>query len=167
MVQNSTDVTKKPTINGNTEQSEDCQMEEKKSKSETEKPQAPAHFKVVSIKPGFDFAVCCSNIDSPSDFWCQPQNKVPALEELMDKIQRYCSTHTVTLQSDESCCLAKLPHDGRWYRAFITQKQKRRARVILVDYGCTIQVEGHNLQAIIPEYADCVAHYPPIRYTML
>ncbi|XP_070782462.1 tudor domain-containing protein 15 [Enoplosus armatus] len=161
MVQNNTDVTEKikcprysvtSDISGNTEQLEDCEEEEKTCKSEIEKAQAPANFKALSFKPGCEFAVCCSYVSSPSDFWCQPLDKVPALEELMDKVQQYYSTHTVPLQSGDSCCVARSPQDGRWYRASITEKQKGHARVLLVDYGCTIQIKEHNLQAIMPEY---------------
>ncbi|XP_044024881.1 tudor domain-containing protein 15 [Siniperca chuatsi] len=161
VVQNNTDVTEKTRclrysvtsdINGNTEQLEDCEEKEKTCKNEMEKAQAPANFRVLRIKPGCEFAVCCSYISSPSDFWCQPLDKVPAMEELMDKVQQYYSTHTVPLQSGDSCCVAKSPQDGRWYRAFIKERQRGHARVMLVDYGYTIQIKEHNLQAIMPEY---------------
>uniref|UniRef100_A0A671V508 Tudor domain containing 15 n=1 Tax=Sparus aurata TaxID=8175 RepID=A0A671V508_SPAAU len=133
-------------------QLKDYEEEDKTCKTETERAKAPAHFKVLNTKPGFEFAVHCSYINSPSDFWCQPLDKVPALEELMDKVQQYYTTHTVPLKLGDLCCVAKSPQDGRWYRAFITEKQKGHARVILLDYGYTIQVQDHNLQAIMPEY---------------
>uniref|UniRef100_A0A671V468 Tudor domain containing 15 n=1 Tax=Sparus aurata TaxID=8175 RepID=A0A671V468_SPAAU len=134
------------------EEVQDYEEEDKTCKTETERAKAPAHFKVLNTKPGFEFAVHCSYINSPSDFWCQPLDKVPALEELMDKVQQYYTTHTVPLKLGDLCCVAKSPQDGRWYRAFITEKQKGHARVILLDYGYTIQVQDHNLQAIMPEY---------------
>lgn len=159
VMQNNTNVTRCPNysvtsdIIGKTEQLEDCEEEEKtKCKNETEKAQVPPHFKALSIKPGFEFAVCCSYINSPSDFWCRNLDKAPALEELMDKVQQYYSTHTVALQSGDSCCVAKSPQDGRWYRAFITEKQKGHAKVMLVDYGFTIQIKEHSLQGIMLEY---------------
>ncbi|XP_054474929.1 tudor domain-containing protein 15 [Anoplopoma fimbria] len=161
VVQNNTDLTEKTRcprygvtsdINGNTEQLNDCEKEEKTCKIRTEKAQAPAGFKALSIKPGCNFAVVCSCIKSPSDIWCQRLDKLPALEELMDKVHQYYSTHTVPLQSGDPCCVAKSPQDGRWYRAFITEKQKSYAKVMMVDYGFTIQIDEHNLQAIMPEY---------------
>lgn len=161
LVQVNTDVTDKTRctrysvtsdINRKTEQLKDYEEEDKTCKTETERAKAPAHFKVLNTKPGFEFAVRCSYINSPSDFWCQPLDKVPALEELMDKVQQYYTTHTVPLKLGDLCCVAKSPQDGRWYRAFITEKQKGHARVILLDYGYTIQVQDHNLQAIMPEY---------------
>ncbi|XP_041815346.1 tudor domain-containing protein 15 [Chelmon rostratus] len=162
VVLNSTDATEKTRgpryivtsdINGTTEQLEDCEDKEKTcNENETVKAHAPVHLRAVSTKPGCELAVCCSYMNSPSDFWCQPLDKVPALEELMDKLQLYYSTHTVTLQSGDSCCVAKSPQDGRWYRAFITEKQKGHAKVMLVDYGHTIQIKEHNLQALMPEY---------------
>ncbi len=162
-VQNTTDlpVTEKtrcprhnvtPDIDQNTEQSDDCKKDEKTCKNEIKKAHTSASFKALNIKPGCEFAVCCSYINSPSDLWCQPLDKVSALEELMNKIQLFYSTHKIPLQSGASCCVAKSPQDGRWYRAFITDKQKDHARVMLIDYGCTIQIKKQNLQAILPEY---------------
>ncbi len=141
-----------PDINGSTEQVDDCEEKKKVCKNDTQKAQAPASFKALTIKPGCDFAVCCSYISSPSDFWCQLLDKVPALEELMDKIQQYYSTHSVPLKSGDSCCVAMSPQDGRWYRALVTEKQKDHAIVMLVDWGCTNQIKEHNLQAIMPEH---------------
>uniref|UniRef100_A0A665V482 Si:dkeyp-93d12.1 n=1 Tax=Echeneis naucrates TaxID=173247 RepID=A0A665V482_ECHNA len=111
-------------------------------------------FEALSIKPGCEFAVHCSCINSPSDFWCQRQDRVQALEELMDKIQQFYSTNTVPLQPGTSCCVAKSPEDGKWYRASIIAKQKSDARVILVDYGFIFNVKDHNLQSITPEYVN-------------
>ncbi|KAM6906308.1 tudor domain-containing protein 15 [Lycodopsis pacificus] len=158
VVPNHTDLTEKTRcprygvtsdLNGNTEQLHNCEKEEK-----TEKAQAPASFKALSIKPGCNFAVNCSYIKSPSDIWCQPLEKHPALEELMDELDQYYSTHTVPIQSGDSCCVAKSPQDGRWYRAFITDKRNSYVRVMLVDYGFTIQINEHNLQAIMPGYVS-------------
>uniref|UniRef100_A0A3Q1EJ73 Tudor domain containing 15 n=1 Tax=Acanthochromis polyacanthus TaxID=80966 RepID=A0A3Q1EJ73_9TELE len=141
-------------IGGKTEQREDYEEGEKSCKSKTEKALAPVSFQALNIKPGFEFAVRCSHINSPSDFWCQPLDKVPAFEELMDKVQHYYSTHTAPLQSGDSCCVAKSPQDGRWYRAFIIEKQRGQAKIMLVDNGCTVQVSENNLQAIMPEYVS-------------
>ncbi|XP_068564608.1 tudor domain-containing protein 15 [Cebidichthys violaceus] len=163
VMQNNTDLTEKTRcprygltsdINGNTEQLNDCEKEEKTCRIQTEKAQAPASFKALSIKSGCNFAVNCSYIKSPSDIWCQFLEKLPALEELMDELYQYYSTHTVPLQSGDSCCVAKSPQDGRWYRAFITEKQNSCVRVMLVDYGFTIQIKEHNLQAIMPGYVS-------------
>uniref|UniRef100_A0A3Q1C890 Tudor domain-containing protein n=1 Tax=Amphiprion ocellaris TaxID=80972 RepID=A0A3Q1C890_AMPOC len=141
-------------ISGNIEQWKDCEEEEKSCNKKAEKAQAPASFKALIIKPGFEFAVRCSYISSPSDFWCQPLDMVPAFEELMDGIQHYYSTCTTPLQSGDSCCVAKSPQDGRWYRAFVIEKQRGQAKIMLVDNGCTVQVSANNLQAIMPEYVS-------------
>ncbi|XP_068610187.1 tudor domain-containing protein 15 [Brachionichthys hirsutus] len=158
-MQNDTDMTEKTSCqsvtsdtNGNTAQLVLCDEEEENPKDETEMAKAPPCFKVQNIKPGFEFAVCCSDINTPSDFWCQPVDGVPALEDLMNKLQEYYSTHTVPLQSEDLCCVAKSSQDGRWYRAFITEKESGHAKVILVDYGCAIQIKDDSLQAIMPEY---------------
>uniref|UniRef100_A0A8C2WN05 Tudor domain containing 15 n=1 Tax=Cyclopterus lumpus TaxID=8103 RepID=A0A8C2WN05_CYCLU len=141
----------KSDINGYTEQLH-CEKVGKTCKIETEKVQAPASFKALNIKPGCNLAVICSYIKSPSEFWCQPLDKHLALKELMDELQQYYSTHSVPLNSRGSCCIAKSPQDGRWYRAFVIEIQKSHARVMLVDYGFTIQIKEQNLEAIMPEY---------------
>ncbi|XP_030576811.1 tudor domain-containing protein 15 [Archocentrus centrarchus] len=139
-------------ISGDKGQWKDSKEGEKACKNEPEKSPALSSIKALSIKPGCEFAVHCSYISSPSDLWCQPQDMFPALEELMDKIQKYYSAHRVPLQSGDSCCIAKSPHDERWYRALITEKQKDHATVMLVDCGRTIQVREHSLQAMMPEF---------------
>uniref|UniRef100_A0A673C4P4 Si:dkeyp-93d12.1 n=1 Tax=Sphaeramia orbicularis TaxID=375764 RepID=A0A673C4P4_9TELE len=139
-------------ISGNTEQWEDCKKEQQTRKNEAEKPKASAGFRALTIKPGYEFAVCCSYINSPYDFWCQPLDKAPALKALMTEIQAYYSTFTIALQPGVLCCVVKSPQDGRWYRAFITEIQQSHARVMLVDYGFTIQVEHNSVQSILPEY---------------
>ncbi|XP_063350732.1 tudor domain-containing protein 15 [Pelmatolapia mariae] len=158
LAQKRTEKTRCPQSNVKTNITEDkgqwqhCKEEEKASNNEPEKGQPLASIKPLNIKPGCELTVHCSYISSPSDFWCQPQDMVPALEELMDKIQQYYSTHWVPLESGDSCCIAKSPQDGRWYRALITAKQRSNATVTLVDYGNTVQVSEHILQAIMPEF---------------
>ncbi|KAM8832527.1 tudor domain-containing protein 15 [Spinachia spinachia] len=139
-------------IRRNTEQPNDCEKKEKTCNSQTENTEALARFKALSIKPGCNIAVNCSYVKTPSEIWCQPQDNLPALKELMDKVYQYYSTHTVPVPSGYLCCVAKSPQDGRWYRAFIADKQNGYASVMLVDYGFTIQIKEYNLQAIIPEY---------------
>uniref|UniRef100_A0A3Q3GIH1 Tudor domain containing 15 n=1 Tax=Kryptolebias marmoratus TaxID=37003 RepID=A0A3Q3GIH1_KRYMA len=135
---------------GKSEQRDDRKEEEKACKNETEK--VKVSFRALSIKPGFDLSVRCSGIGSPSDFWCQPLDNVPALDKLMEDIQLYYSVRTAPLQPGDSCCVAKSPQDGKWYRGFVVGKQKGMATVMLVDYGSIIQVREHHLQAIMPGY---------------
>ncbi|XP_068199378.1 tudor domain-containing protein 15 [Antennarius striatus] len=152
LMQNNTDVTSH--INGNIKQLKFCDDEEENHMDETQMAQALPCFKLQNIKPGFEFAVCCSDINTPSDFWCQPLDGVPALEDLMDKVQQYYSTHTVPLQSEDLCCVAQSPQDGKWYRAVIMEKERDHTKVILVDYGHTIHIKDSRLQAIMPEYVN-------------
>lgn len=117
-----------------------------------------AGFKALNFKPGSEFAVCCTHITSPSDFWCQPVAKIPALEELMDRVEQYYTTHTMPFQLGDSCCVAKSPVDGKWYRGFITGQQNGHIKVMLVDYGFTVQITHHNLQKILPEFLELGEH---------
>ncbi|XP_034555602.1 tudor domain-containing protein 15 [Notolabrus celidotus] len=136
-------------MNGCNTQWEDC--EEDISKKETEQPKTLVSFKALSINPGCDFAVRCTNISSPTDFWCQPQDTFQDLERMMDEAQKYYSAHRVPIKSEDSCCVAKSTRDGRFYRAILRGKQNMHSKVILVDYGHSIITKDHNLQAVIPE----------------
>ncbi|XP_076024098.1 tudor domain-containing protein 15 [Genypterus blacodes] len=117
-----------------------------------------AGFKALRFKPGCEFAVHCSHITSVSDFWCQPINKLPALEALMDRVQQYYTTHTIPFQLGDSCCVAKSPIDGKWYRGFISEQENGHVEVMLVDYGPTVQITHHNLQKILPEFLEQGEH---------
>lgn len=165
-------LTPSKTYSGNTEQWEDCKLNnEKVTKGKTEipqdmphyatqekneilKPQAPATFKALKFKPGSEIPARCFHVSTPSDFWCQLPSNVPVLDRLMDEIQQYYTTHTVPIQPGVSCCVAKSPEDGRWYRACITGEQKDDIRVILFDYGMTVQTKACNLQTILPQYLE-------------
>uniref|UniRef100_A0A3Q3GFW4 Tudor domain containing 15 n=1 Tax=Labrus bergylta TaxID=56723 RepID=A0A3Q3GFW4_9LABR len=141
-------------VNECNEQWEDCEDEEKKSTKETDKVQTPASFKALTITPGCDFAVRCISISSPSEFWCQPLDKAQELEELMAKVQHYYSTKRVPLRSGDSCCVAVSPKDKRGYRAFVIEQMNQHVKVMLVDFGNTIMINEHNLQAIMPEFLN-------------
>ncbi|XP_061610655.1 tudor domain-containing protein 15 isoform X2 [Phyllopteryx taeniolatus] len=112
----------------------------------------PTSFKTLDIQPNCEFTVQCSCIYSLSDFWCQLQDKVPDLEDMMCKIQQYYTLHTVTLKHEELCCVARSPQDGKWYRASIQEREKKHIKVLLVDYGVSVQVKDKQLQRIMPEY---------------
>ncbi|KAM6991741.1 tudor domain-containing protein 15 [Tautogolabrus adspersus] len=141
-------------VNECNEQWEDCEDEAKKSTKEIDKVPTPSSFKALTITPGSDFAVRCTSISSPSEFWCQPLDKVQELEELMAKVKHYYSTNRVPLQSGDSCCVAISPKDHRGYRAFVIEKMNSHVKVMLVDYGYILTVKEHNLQAIMPEFVS-------------
>ncbi|XP_062266803.1 tudor domain-containing protein 15 [Platichthys flesus] len=156
---NTTEKSKSPThrvtsdIGLKTKQSEIYEEEENGCKNEIKKSQNPVSFKPLCIKPGFEFAVQCTYIESSSDFWCQLKDKGPALEELMEKLQKHYSTSSAPVEPGVKCCVAK-SLDGKWYRGFITDKHNGHASVMLIDFGLTIWVQEHHLQAILPEYTD-------------
>uniref|UniRef100_A0A6Q2YQ85 Tudor domain-containing protein n=1 Tax=Esox lucius TaxID=8010 RepID=A0A6Q2YQ85_ESOLU len=114
---------------------------------------AAMKFKEVKFKPGSEIAVRCSHINTPSDFWCQMQNKIPNLEEMMDAIQQYYQKHSLPMQSG-STCVVKSEEDGRWYRACIIGAEKDEVEVIFVDYGKVAKVNMYHLQAIVPEFLE-------------
>ncbi|KAJ0061218.1 hypothetical protein NL108_013528 [Boleophthalmus pectinirostris] len=117
-----------------------------------EKLKEPVSIKVLNIKPGCEFAVRCVLINTPSDFWCQRLDQVPALEALMERLQEHYSTRTVPLEPETSCCVVKLPFNAKWCRGIITERQNGKTRVILVDFGSSIQVTEDCLQGLLPEF---------------
>lgn len=129
------------------EKQEVSRKQEDKTCKNTEK----AAFKPLTIKPGYQLAVCCSCVASPSEFWCLSFDKARALAELMAKMQLYYSTHTVPLLPGDSCCVVKSPRDV-WYRATITERQEACCMLALVDYGYSVQMEEQHLQGILPEF---------------
>uniref|UniRef100_A0A8C5DSL7 Tudor domain-containing protein n=1 Tax=Gouania willdenowi TaxID=441366 RepID=A0A8C5DSL7_GOUWI len=124
----------------------------KKSNKNDKKAPVARTFKALEIKPGWMLTIRCFSFISVKDFWCQSLNKASELKVLNDKIHQYYSAHTVALQAEDSCCVAKSPVDNKWYRGLITERENRFATVLLVDYGYTIQVDQQYLQAIMPEF---------------
>lgn len=129
-----------------------AEQEEETGKSKTAMAQIPVGFKSLTVKPGCRLSVCCSCVTSPSDFWCLPVNKVQALAELMADIQLHYSARTVPLRPEDSCCVARSPKDGRWYRALITDRQQDLCSLLLVDYGYSVHVNKHHLQGLLPQF---------------
>uniref|UniRef100_A0A8C7J4U8 Tudor domain containing 15 n=1 Tax=Oncorhynchus kisutch TaxID=8019 RepID=A0A8C7J4U8_ONCKI len=107
-----------------------------------------------TFKPGSELVVRCSHVNTPSDFWCQLESKIPNLEDMMEAIQRYYQAHTLPVQLNDSCCVTKSKDDGRWYRACIIGAQRDEVEIIFVDYGIISKESVHNLQAIVPEFLD-------------
>lgn len=133
-----------------TQPGEICAEQEEKTRKR--KSAVPVCFKPLNIKPGCQLAVRCSNVTSPSDFWCLPFDKGQALAELMAEIQLYYSAHTVGLRPEDSCCVVRSPEDERWCRAAITARQQDLCSLLLVDYGQSVDIGEHHLQGILPEF---------------
>uniref|UniRef100_A0A673Y0W0 Tudor domain containing 15 n=1 Tax=Salmo trutta TaxID=8032 RepID=A0A673Y0W0_SALTR len=132
-----------------------CEKKPETPKSSTLKDKAPAmKFKSQTFKPGSELVVRCSHVNTPSDFWCQLESKIPNLEDMMEAIQRYYQARTLPVQLNDSCCVTKSKDDGRWYRACIIGAQKDEVEIIFVDYGIIAKERVHNLQAIVPEFLD-------------
>ncbi|XP_061669168.1 tudor domain-containing protein 15 isoform X2 [Syngnathoides biaculeatus] len=128
-------------VNGN----ETCSKSENQSSLTTT-------FKTLDIQPNCEFPVRLPCIQSLSEFWCQLKDKGLELENLMCKIQQYYTQHRVPLKREELCCVARSSQDGRWYRAWIQERQKNHIKVLLVDYGVSVLVNDMQLQGIMPEF---------------
>ncbi|XP_072306416.1 tudor domain-containing protein 15 [Eucyclogobius newberryi] len=131
---------------------EQQEEEEAASKDETEKPKEAISLKAFNIKPGCEFSVCCPLVNMPSDFWCQRLDKVPALEALMRRLQEHYLAKTVPLQPEALCCAVKPPHNEKWCRGIVAERRNGRAKVILADFGTSLDVSEESLQGLLPEY---------------
>uniref|UniRef100_A0A8C7XB13 Tudor domain-containing protein n=1 Tax=Oryzias sinensis TaxID=183150 RepID=A0A8C7XB13_9TELE len=92
----------------------------------------------------------------PENFWVVSasgrDDTAPALEELMLEIQQYYAKHTVPLQPGDRCCVVRSPLDDRWYRGAVAEQRTGAFRVMLVDWGPTLQVTADRLQGLKQEF---------------
>uniref|UniRef100_A0A8C6UGF8 Si:dkeyp-93d12.1 n=1 Tax=Neogobius melanostomus TaxID=47308 RepID=A0A8C6UGF8_9GOBI len=136
----------------NTEKCENWAEETNVPKVQTEKSKEPVCLKALNIKPGSEFAVFCPLIHTPSDFWCQRLDNVPALEALLVKLQDHYSTKSVPLDPEALSCAVKAPNTSQWCRGIITERRNGQANVSLADFGSSIQVSEESLQGLLPEF---------------
>uniref|UniRef100_A0A8C2YYI1 Tudor domain containing 15 n=1 Tax=Cyclopterus lumpus TaxID=8103 RepID=A0A8C2YYI1_CYCLU len=87
------------------------------------------------------------HVQNPSHFWIRTEKRNDEFEEMTMKMADTFSQ----IKLDEDVLL-KPALGTLWYRAFVIEIQKSHARVMLVDYGFTIQIKEQNLEAIMPEY---------------
>ncbi|XP_067875943.1 tudor domain-containing protein 15-like, partial [Heterodontus francisci] len=106
------------------------------------------------FKLGSVLDVRVSHVNSPSEFWCQLQNKLNQLQLLMRNIQHYYSTPRDPFQLERIGCVAKYSKDGQWYRASVIQRDfpKEEVTILFVDYGIQQKIAMRNLCAINPEF---------------
>uniref|UniRef100_A0AAY4CB65 Tudor domain-containing protein n=1 Tax=Denticeps clupeoides TaxID=299321 RepID=A0AAY4CB65_9TELE len=131
-----------------------------KSKSENTTKQAHNQmeiFRIHKYAPGSELEVCCSQINSPSDFWCQNLSKISTLDKLMHEMQVYYKNNSEPLQPCAHVCAAKLKDDGRWYRGYILAVNLDMYKVVFVDYGLTINETMHNLQTLPKQFIEIEA----------
>nr|XP_009685328.1 PREDICTED: tudor domain-containing protein 15-like [Struthio camelus australis] len=116
-------------------------------------PEKNISYKEFVFKPGAVFEVVCSCIDSPADFSCQLQSKLPELNNLMEQIQTYYKVHTSPYKTGQAACIVKCPKDGRWYRATVVQQVSAdEVDVVFVDFGNRERVLLKDIQAILPDF---------------
>uniref|UniRef100_A0A8B9Q0U3 Tudor domain containing 15 n=1 Tax=Apteryx owenii TaxID=8824 RepID=A0A8B9Q0U3_APTOW len=116
-------------------------------------PEKNISYKEFVFKPGAIFEVVCSYIDSPADFSCQLQSKLPELNNLMDQIQTYYKVHTSPYKTGQAACVVKCSKDGRWYRATVLQQVSAdEVDVVFVDFGNRERVLLKDIQAVFPDF---------------
>lgn len=124
--------------------------------NETTKPKVTATeiFKPIHFKPGCETNVICSHVNSPSDFWCQNKSTKDDLDKMMEEMQTFYQTYTITFGSPAICCAVKCPRDNRWYRACVLSQNTEELSVILVDYGVVLKESMPNVRALAPQFFE-------------
>ncbi|CAG00131.1 unnamed protein product [Tetraodon nigroviridis] len=109
-------------------------------------------FKTSSFPVGSILDVTVSHIQSPNDFCCQLVQRSGQLKTLMRDLQdRYRDSHFQPVA--DAACAARLPDDGRWYRALVVGRcATAHAKVLLVDYGQTKTIPLCDLRNLGPEF---------------
>lgn len=109
-------------------------------------------FKENMFPIGSVLDVRLSSINSPNDFWCQWVQNAGHLKSLMHDIQvRYAGSEFQPL--GETACVARHPHNRKWYRALVVHKhEKPCVDVLFVDYGQTETISLYDLRRIYPEF---------------
>ncbi|XP_010215083.1 PREDICTED: tudor domain-containing protein 15-like [Tinamus guttatus] len=116
-------------------------------------PEKNISYKEFVFKPGAVFEVVCSYVDSPANFSCQLQSKLPELNNLMEQIQTYYKVHTSPYKTGQAACVVKCPKDGRWYRATVVQQvSANEVEVVFVDFGNRERVLLKDIQAVLPDF---------------
>ncbi|XP_062429102.1 tudor domain-containing protein 15 [Rhea pennata] len=116
-------------------------------------PEKNKSYKEFMFKPGAIFEVVCSYIDSPADFSCQLQSRLPELNNLMEQIQTYYKVHTSPYRTGQAACVVKCSKDGKWYRASVVQQvSAEEVDVVFVDFGNQERVLLKDIQAVHPDF---------------
>lgn len=136
----------------------ECEQNDFERRNPNETPKlkvvSAATFKPMPFKPGSDVSVRCSHINSPSDFWCKNESTKVDLDKMMEEMQAFYQTHTVTFETTAGCCAVKCPQDNRWHRACILGNNNEELFLILVDSGIFIQERMQNIQALAPQFLE-------------
>jgi len=117
----------------------------------------------VELLPGSTESVFISHIDSVASFWCQPLKYETQLEEVMAKLEDYCTSDTgVQSFPIDMACAAKFSLDEGWYRARVTAAYDDSVEVHFVDYGNSEKVQksdvcllNEDLVSLPPQAVEC------------
>uniref|UniRef100_A0A8C5M999 Tudor domain containing 6 n=1 Tax=Leptobrachium leishanense TaxID=445787 RepID=A0A8C5M999_9ANUR len=114
-------------------------------------------FQTQSFEPGTTVEVVVSFVESPGLFWCHVISQFTMLDDLNDRIQKYCENSSHPFDGSTPGCLALSPSDSNWYRALVTKMPQRysasgTAEVLYVDYGNKEAVPVKDLRAIDGEF---------------
>ena len=90
-----------------------------------------------------------SQINSLTDFYCQPVATAHDLESLMDKMKPYCDSKSAPASvAVGMCCAAKYSGDDMWCRAKVMDVTGDMANVLFIDYGNTEDVNVSKIREL-------------------
>lgn len=125
-------------------------------------------FKTQNLQPGAKITVQCTNVISPSNFWCQNMKYKFDLVDLNKRLQAFYEVNSPPLMPNATCCSVKFPQYNQWYRGFITERKNSEVKLIIVDYGIVVEQKLENLRAIMPEFLSLeVQAFPCSLYNLI
>ena len=118
-------------------------------------------FGIINLEPNSREEVVVTNVDSPSDFYCQLLKHSPDLDRLMNELSQYYDNigdvdDTVTLPQAGMLCCGCYTEDDGWYRALILASDiaNRQVEVLYVDYGNAEFLPITRIKELKPQFAS-------------
>ena len=125
-------------------------------------PHRKSSFGIIDLVPNTSKAVIVTNIESPSDFYCQLLTHSSDLDKLMNDISQYYEAlsdvdDTITLPQTGMMCCGRYTEDDGWYRALILASDvaNRQVEVLYVDYGNTETLPITRIKELKPQF-ECL-----------
>ena len=114
-------------------------------------------YQAVFMQVGSIYDVCISHADFPGSFFIQLVANAPALDDLMDSIDKVAHNFEKISNLYTGCtCLAQFG-DNAWYRGQILSVKPTTAKVGAVDFGHVEELSHNKLKVIPSNYTQLPA----------
>ena len=126
------------------------------SRDQTHSTYSSSGYRRVRLQTGEAYVVSVCHVESFNEFYCQLHKNAVRLHDVMEKIERHCSSpnaKSVSSPSMDLPVLAKYSGDGVWYRATVKQVLSGKScRVVFVDYGNSEDIPLNDLVEMPPSF---------------